>query len=77
MGIGRGLPRFGMGSFMVNVAKGAEERRKVEEAVEREREFLNQEKRREREARSEMWTTRGRRPLAEPPILNWEHVVRK
>lgn len=77
MDIGRSLPRFGVTGFMESVAKGAEERNKIEEAERRERERLDEEKRRKAEARREMWTTPGRRPLAEPPILHWEHFVRK
>ena len=63
---------------MGSVARGAEERNKVEEAErrERERERLDEEKRRHREVWRKMWTTPEQRPLAEPPILDWEQFVR-
>ena len=63
---------------MGSVARGEEERNKVEEAErrERERERLDEDRRRNGEAWRKMWTTPGQRPLAEPPILDWEQFVR-
>lgn len=62
---------------MENVAKGAQERSKIEEWERRERERLDEQKRRKREAWREMWTTPGLRPLAEPPILDWDYFFRR
>lgn len=63
---------------MESVARGAKERNKVEEAEakRRERERLDEKKRRKRQGRKEMWTTPGQRPLAEPPILDWDNFFR-
>ena len=53
------------------------ETRRVEEQEEdMERRWVAFEKQCERDEKTAFWTTPGLRPLAEPPIMDWEHVFR-
>lgn len=55
------LPQFSYRGFVDEVGK---ERRKEEE-------------RQRAQARRDRWTTPGQRPLAEPPIMDWDYIFRE
>lgn len=70
------LPTFSLSLFMESVNKGMEERERSEEEERMQRTKIREEMEQERDEKAAFWTTSRLRPLAEPPILDWDWFFR-
>lgn len=61
---------------MESVSTGSEERARADSERKSKQERIEAEKQKKREEDTAFWTTPGLRPLAEPPIVDWEWFVR-
>ena len=73
---GQILPPFTLCPFMKTVAKGIEKRRHTGSNENVQKKNLLLKKRQKRDEQTAFWTTPGARPLAEPPILEWDYLLK-